>query len=180
MCGLCGAMATYLSSSLIFAVWAQLPLSNLFFIHFWGSTGAVGSGPSQKWVIYGTKSCIGSHIWRPADTSGSWSNRLLCTFLFSKKSLKIELFKIGMFKLKNIKILAFYIHAPVLKMPLSYLQVSKSNDKPFLNRLISIKGFQMRNENTNDCKVEKLQNVSHFFYFLDRFILQMACFISFA
>ena len=141
MCFLCGAMATCLPSILIFAVGAQLPLSNLFFIHFWGSTGAVGSGPSQKWVIYGTKSCIGSHIWRPADTSGSWSNRLLCTFLFSKKSLKIELFKIGMFELKNIKILAFYIHAPVPKMPLSYLQVSKSNDKPFLNRVIQLKGL---------------------------------------
>ena len=39
-----------------------------------------------------------------------------------------------------------------------------------------IQGFQMRNENTNDRKVEKLQNVSHFSYFLDRFILQTACF----
>ena len=29
----------------------------------------------------------------------------------------------------------------------------------------------MRDENTNDRKVEKLQNVSHFSYFLDRFIL---------
>ena len=43
-----------------------------------------------------------------------------------------------------------------------------------------IKGFQMRDENTNDCKVEKLQNVSHFSYFLDRFILQTACFITIA
>ena len=43
-----------------------------------------------------------------------------------------------------------------------------------------IKGFQMRDENTNDCKVEKLQNVSHFFYFLDRFILETACFITIA
>ena len=38
----------------------------------------------------------------------------------------------------------------------------------------------MRDENTNDCKVEKLQNVSHFFYFLDRFILEMTCFITIA
>ena len=36
----------------------------------------------------------------------------------------------------------------------------------------------MRDENTNDRKVEKLQNVSHFFYFLDRFILQTAFFIT--
>ena len=43
-----------------------------------------------------------------------------------------------------------------------------------------IKGFQMRDENTNDCKVEKLQNVSHFSYFLDRFILQTACLITIA
>ena len=38
----------------------------------------------------------------------------------------------------------------------------------------------MRDENTNDRKVEMLQNVSHFSYFLDRFILQMACFITIA
>ena len=44
-----------------------------------------------------------------------------------------------MFKLKNIKILAFYIHAPVPKMLLSYLQVSKSNDKPFLNRVYDLR-----------------------------------------
>ena len=43
-----------------------------------------------------------------------------------------------------------------------------------------IKGFQMRDENTNDRKVEKLQNVSHFSYFLGRLILQMACFIIIA
>ena len=36
----------------------------------------------------------------------------------------------------------------------------------------------MRDENTNDRKVEKLQNVSHFSYFLDRFILEKACFIT--
>ena len=43
-----------------------------------------------------------------------------------------------------------------------------------------IKGFQMRDENTNDRKVEMLQNVSHFSYFLDRFILETACFITIA
>ena len=43
-----------------------------------------------------------------------------------------------------------------------------------------IKGFQMRDENTNDRKVEMLQNVSHFSYFLDRFILQTASFITIA
>ena len=43
-----------------------------------------------------------------------------------------------------------------------------------------IKGFQMRDVNTNACKVEKLQNVSHFSYFLDRFILEAACFITIA
>ena len=41
-----------------------------------------------------------------------------------------------------------------------------------------IKGFQMRDENTNDHKVEKLQNVSHFSSFLDRFILQTTCFVT--
>ena len=43
-----------------------------------------------------------------------------------------------------------------------------------------IKGFQMRDENTNDHKVEKLQNVSHFSYFLDRFMLRTVCFITIA
>ena len=43
-----------------------------------------------------------------------------------------------------------------------------------------IKGFQMRDKNTNDRKVEMLQNVSHFSYFLDRFILETACFITIA
>ena len=43
-----------------------------------------------------------------------------------------------------------------------------------------IKGFQMRDENTNDCKVEKLQSVSHFSHYLDRFMLETACFITIA
>ena len=43
-----------------------------------------------------------------------------------------------------------------------------------------IKGFQMKDKNTNDRKVEKFQNVSHFSYFRDRFILQTACFITIA
>ena len=46
--------------------------------------------------------------------------------------------------------------------------------------VFQIKGFQRRDEKTNDGKVEKLQNVSHFSYFLDRFILQTACFIIIA
>ena len=84
--------------------WVQSPAKNGYFTAPCGTHGT----SLFKFCI---KNCLGWGIWGPADTSGSWSNHLVCTFICSKKSLKIKLFKIGRFKLGNIFILG-YTHAP--------------------------------------------------------------------
>ena len=40
---------------------------------------------------FSIKSCLGWGIWGPADTSGSWSNHLLYTFLYNKKNWPVQI-----------------------------------------------------------------------------------------
>ena len=55
------------------------------------------------------KNCPRWVIWGPTETSGSWSNHLVYSFLCYKKILKFGLFKIPSFKIKN-NAPAVYLH----------------------------------------------------------------------